>query len=46
MKVTFAQPGSVPSTPVAINTQPLNFPVSATMCDPATYAHCPVPSGA
>ena len=45
MKVTFSQPGSVPSTPIAVNTEPLNFPVSVTMCDPTAYPRCPAPSG-
>jgi hypothetical protein len=46
MRVTFSQPGAVPSVPAAVNTKPLNFPVGVTACDPASYSHCPAPPGA
>jgi hypothetical protein len=45
MKVTFSAVGSVPSVPVAVNTKPLNFPVSVTACTPSAARVCPAPTG-
>jgi hypothetical protein len=45
MKVTFSPVGSVPSVPVAVNTKPLNFPVSVTACTPSATRVCPAPPG-
>jgi hypothetical protein len=42
--VTFG-PAEVPSVPKAVNTQPLNFPVSVTACTLAGTAVCPAPPG-
>jgi hypothetical protein len=45
LKVTFTQPGSIPSAPTAVNTEPLNFPVSVTACTPSPTTVCPAPPG-
>jgi hypothetical protein len=45
MKVVFSPVGSVPSIPVAVNTKPLNFPVSVTACTPSATRVCPAPPG-
>lgn len=45
MKVTFTPLGTVPSVPVAVNTKPLNFPVSVTACTPSATRVCPAPPG-
>jgi hypothetical protein len=44
MRVTFG-PGEVPSVPKAVNTQPLNFPVSVTACTLEGKTVCPAPPG-
>jgi hypothetical protein len=43
MKVTFSHPGSVPSVPVAVNSEPLSFPVGVTACSPSATTVCPAP---